>query len=338
LNQASRVSVIVPTCNRRSDLKRCLNSLMEQTFQDFEIIVIDNGSTDGTVELLKNYPAIVIKNDTKNLSHLFNLGWRNASGDIIAYLNDDAEVEKQWLEIIIDTFRRFKKAGTVGGPTVATNIPQILRLYNRAQNRKFRFLCKIYHAVVLENRLFDVGVFGKSGAYSIGGGLSYSINLKHPILVDFLSFTGAAVKKSIIQEIGGFDENFFWVHLDLDFFLRVKNAGYDIIFNPKAIIWHHVNPSGLTRSAYYLGRDLAILYTKHIHPKSPGVWLRFMLNVISFNALWVYKFISSSDTKYLSGIKGFVHGISFCRKAGKRINNIQRQRAHSRLSAIEKTT
>lgn len=290
---------------------------MKQTFQDFEIIVIDNGSTDGTLELLEKYQAKVIKNDTKNLSYLFNLGWHNAQGDIIVYLNDDAEVEKQWLEIIIDTFKRFEKAGTVGGPTVATNTQQIPRLYKQAQETKFRFFSRIYEAVVLENRLFDVGVFCKSGAYSIGGGLPYSTSLKHPILVDFLSFTGAAVKMPIIQEIGGFDENFYWGHLDLDFFIRVKNAGYDLVFNPRAVVWHHTNPGGLTRSAYYLGRDLAVLYMKHVHPESLGVWLRFMLNVISFNAFWVYKSISSRDAKYLSGIRGFIHGVCIGRRARK---------------------
>lgn len=310
MDQDLRVSIIVPTYNRQSDLKRCLDSLMKQTVQASEIIVIDHGSTDGTLELLKEYPTRVIRNSTLNLSHKFNLGWRNASCDIVAYFNDDSELEPCWLEIIINTFKKFRNAGAVGGPTIGKHMQQIPALYEKLQHTKLGLLSKIYETVVLENRLFDVGVFWESGAYSVGGGLPRSAQLKHPFLVDFLSFTGVAIKRSVIQEVGGLDENFFWGHMDLDLFTRIKNAGYDLVFDPRAIVWHHVNPSGDTRNPFNLGRDQAVLYMKHVHPKSLGVWLRFLLNVIGFNAFWVYKFFSSKDEKYLNGIRGFVQSFN----------------------------
>src|SRR3972149_2762699 len=92
------ISIIVPTYNRCKELKRCLDSLLSQTLRDFEIIVIDNGSTDGTSKLLRNYPVEIITDFTRNIAYLFNLGWRTASADIIAFINDDAEAVIDWLE------------------------------------------------------------------------------------------------------------------------------------------------------------------------------------------------------------------------------------------------
>jgi hypothetical protein len=91
-------------------------------------------------------------------------------------------------------------------------------------------------------------------------------------------------------------------------FLRLGEAGHTLIFDPKAVVWHYVNPSGLTRSAYVLGRDLAHLYRKHLPPRSTMGWLRFLANIAFFNLFWVYKAIASRNFDSLSGIRGFVAG------------------------------
>ena len=119
------ISIIIPTYNRSKDLKLCLDSLMKQTFTDFEIVVVDNGSTDDTCLILKDCNAKVIRDETKNLAYLFNLGTRNVSGDILAYINDDAEADPHWLENIVKSFEKFKNASMVGGPTIALSLIHI---------------------------------------------------------------------------------------------------------------------------------------------------------------------------------------------------------------------
>ncbi|GAI87449.1 unnamed protein product [marine sediment metagenome] len=118
INNKIRVSVIIPTYNRARDLERCLNSLLQQTLKDFETIVINNGCTDETSNVVQRHPVKVISDLTRNVTHLFNIGWQNAEGEIIVFTNDDAEAEPSWLENIMDTFQRFEDAAAVGGPTI----------------------------------------------------------------------------------------------------------------------------------------------------------------------------------------------------------------------------
>jgi len=305
------ISVVVLTRNRRDDLKRCLDSLMKQTYRDFELIVIDNGSTDDTPALLKGYPVRVIRDEMRNLAFLFNLAWRNASHEIVAYIADDAEADPSWLGHIMETFRAFEEAAAVGGPTISTRKQEMHLLYEVAQrSRLLSLVAKIYEIVILENRLRVPGFLSQSGAYSMGAGLITCLGLEHPISVDLLTTTGMAIRKSALQRLRGFDENFFFNHADGDLFVRIRKAGYKLIFNPKATVWHHVR-TGPSRDVYYLGRDTAYFYMKDIRPETPSGWLRFMLNIIYFNMYWLYKGLQTKDLHFLRGFLAFASGISY---------------------------
>lgn len=306
-----QVSVIILTYNRCSDLKRCLDSVMRQTFKDFEIIVIDNASTDGTPFLLKNYPVKVIRSPVKNKSYLRNLGWLNTSGDVVAYIDDDAEAVAVWLEKIVETFEKFKDAGAVGGPAISTRKQVMMNLFEAAQRSTFLgFTARIYETLVLENKLFDIGVLCESGAYSIGGSLQYSMRLEHPISVDITSTCNLSIRKEVINKIGGFDEIFHFNHEDGDLCVRIKKAGCRIIFNPKAKVFHHVNPKRMTRAMPYdMGRDFALFFIKDIRPKSLPGWFRFALNIIFFNIYWFYKAFQTKETSFLRGIQGFLSAV-----------------------------
>jgi GT2 family glycosyltransferase len=132
-----------------------------------------------------------------------------------------------------------------------------------------------------------------------------------------LSITNCAIKRSVLKELNGLDENFRFTHGDGDLFIRIKRAGYKLIFEPKAIVWHHVNPIGDTRGAFWRGRDQAYFLLKNIRPKSLTGWFKYFLNIIFFNIYWVYKAIESRDANFLKGISGFLKGISDYCKAKK---------------------
>ena len=305
-----RVSVVVPTRNRCKDLNRCLGALLKQTYRDFEIVVIDNGSTDQTPGLLQKYPAKVIRTETKNLAHVFNLGWKNASGDVIAFLNDDAEPLPNWLEKSVETFKFSAEAGIVGGPTIALSEQQIYGTYKRFMKSKMlKPWLTIYNKVILDGKLLGIGVLCESGAFSIGGSLQYSARTKDIVDVDILTITNMAVKREVLEKLCGFDENFMYSSIDGDFFVRAKRARYKLLFNPGAVVLHHVNPTGATRSPFYLGRDYAYFLLKDIRPKSFRGWLSMLLNIILFNAFWLYEMYKQRRLSSLQGIRGFLCGV-----------------------------
>lgn len=313
-SEEPKVSVVIPTYNRWRDLKRCLDSLSQQTFRNFEILIIDNGCTDKTLNMLEEYRVKVIQDVTRSVTHLFNIGWQNTQAAIVAFINDDAKAESYWLENIIDTFEKFKEAGAVGGPTI---VPQpimhhqeMLRLHTEAgRSVLLRIPAWIYENLILDGKYYEIGVLCESGAYSVGGSLTESTQLKHPISVDLLSITNVAVKKTVLGEVGGLDENFRFTHGDGDLFIRIRKAGYKLIFNPKVVVWHYVNPGGDTRSAYWRGRDHAYFLRKCIRPKTISGRLKLILNGIFLNLYWIYKSVETRKISFLKGISGFIQGL-----------------------------
>lgn len=309
-----QVSVIIPTYNRAGDLERCLIALSKQTYRNFEIIIVDNGCTDNTLSILQNYPVKVVRDLTRNVTHLFNVGWQKSKSDIVAFTNDDAEPAKEWLQNIISTFGKYDHAAAIGGPTILPenllHNQEMLRLHSKSQESLFfKIPAWIYENFILEGKYNDIGVLCESGAYSVGGSLLESTKLNSPISVDLLSITNAAIKRYILEEVNGLDENFRFTHGDGDLFIRIKNAGYRLIFDPKVIVLHHVNPAGDTRAAFWRGRDQAYFFKKCIKPKTIAGKIKFLLNIIFFNMYWIYKTIEKGDFIFLQGVSGFLKGL-----------------------------
>ena len=321
-NHRVELSVVIPTYNRADDLERCLIALSNQVFRNFETIVVDNGCTDGTIDMLRKYDLRVVKDLSRNVTHLFNVGWHNSGADFIAFTNDDAQPDKLWLQNIMDTFKVYNEAGAVGGPTVLPESrldnQEMLRLHFKStRSLLFRIPAWIYEDIILEGKYRDIGILCESGAYSVGGSLLESTKLKKPITVDLLSITNVAIKKSVLKQVNGLDENFRFTHGDGDLFIRIRNSGHKLIFSPAAIVWHYVNPAGDTRAAFWRGRDQAYFFKKCIKPKTVRGRCKLFLNIFFFNLYWIYKSIETGNPSFLKGIFGFLRGI----RDFKSINN-----------------
>ena len=107
------ISIVIATYNRKSDLKDCLDSLMKQTYRSFEVIVVDDGSTDGTNDRVIHYPVKYIKTKHGGVVKAENIGVRNARGEIIAFIDDDCIASEDWLENLVKSYGR--GIGAVGG-------------------------------------------------------------------------------------------------------------------------------------------------------------------------------------------------------------------------------
>lgn len=197
-----RVSVIIPTLNRANDLDRCLHALVLQSEKVQEMIVIDNGSTDSTPDVLSQYDVRILSDPTRNLTSLFNRGWQEATGEVVAYLNDDSEPHQSWADWIIRAFIDFPDAAMVGGPTIDVNRRQIEHLLARGEkSRLIRFAATCYDKTVTKGRLMDIGLQFQTGGYSIGGYFDRALRVEIPLYVDQLTVTNVAIRRSALEAL-----------------------------------------------------------------------------------------------------------------------------------------
>ncbi|MCL5004215.1 MAG: glycosyltransferase [Patescibacteria group bacterium] len=334
----ARVSIIVNTVDRAEDLRRCLTSILKQTFRDFEIVIVNNGTGGETRGFLdefriKNQPARnalqsdaggesrikIVEDRTKKLSYLFNLGWKKSSpsSEYLAYLADDTEASPLYLNEAVRFLDEHPEAAAVSGPVLSTANPpgEMNYLYDLSQkNFLLRFLFKIYDYFVVENRLFEPGHWCQSGAFSLGAGIPQP-QITQPVEVDLLTSTSMVIRRSALEQAKGFDENFLFNHADGDLFIRLKKFGYKLFFHPQVSVKHHMR-FGPTRYPQILGRDTAFYYLKDVRPKSFKGCVGAIINLLVFNFYFVFKSVQTRSVGHLKGIGGFFRGILDFFKSG----------------------
>ena len=205
------VSIIIPTFNRKSDLINCLDSILKQTYRDYEILVIDNGSTDGTLEYLKNKKNIKI---IKNLTNLGASAARNqaivkSNGEFLWFLDSDAEVkDKNCLYNMIKILKENSDIGQIGGEMVLFDKNYKIRVSNSNRNQDGVFI------------------------------YTYSAKMRE---VDYVATSNCFMKKSLLFKVGGFDPYYFYGYEDNDLGFQVRKIGYKNIIDDRILAYHHVD-------------------------------------------------------------------------------------------------
>jgi GT2 family glycosyltransferase len=225
------VSVIIATLNRKAHLANCIRSLLDQSCRDFEIIVVDGGSTDGTKELAKSLPVKYLRQSGKYIPNAENCGVRAAEGEILAFVDDDVIVSRMWLEQIVTTYDSHKVHG-VGGRVISTQQP---RQEHRA-SRYTRLLNKLFSIVVCENRCNTIGAILPSGEV-LGNFDKFTSRCRR---VDHLQGCNMSFLRSVFANIGPFDEVYDGTALrwETDFCVRARAEGFSLIYNPDAVVLH----------------------------------------------------------------------------------------------------
>lgn len=238
------VSVIVVNWNGRDYLMECLESLRSQTFIDFEIIVVDNGSTDGSVEMIRShFPDCLIIQNTCNYGFARgnNQGIEKAKGEYIALLNNDAQADCLWLEELVKAAEEDRRAGMLaskiylqGSSKVIDNVGHLI--YRDGLNRG-------------RGRLeVDHGQFDK----------------KEEVL--FPSGCAALYRRAMLEEVGLFDEDFFAYGDDTDLGLKGRLAGWKCVYVPGAVVHHRYSQSSGSYSpmkAFYVERNRVWIAIKY---------------------------------------------------------------------------
>lgn len=233
----------------------------------YQIIVVDGGSNDGTQEEIKSYPVELYIQNKKGLVYAYNYGVQRAKGEIVAFIDDDAIAEYDWIERIHETYDISEKVGAVGGRIVQIGKAPLISLetLNKIATSRLSVLADIYNVVFLENKMNEVGVITKSGAV-IG---NFSQERKRPIKVDHLRGVNMSFRKDVLKKIGYFDTRFDLRHATLfetDACFRAKRAGFEIWYDPRAIVWHSIRSEG--SDAISLAHNELLFYLKNIRNTS----------------------------------------------------------------------
>jgi GT2 family glycosyltransferase len=223
-----KLSVVIVTYNRRQDLEECLNSLLNLNEPPSEIVVVDSSSADGTHELVKRYPLKFVNINERSMVKARNIGLQNAKGEIVAYVDDDVTVSKDWATYILEPYE-YENIGGVGG-----------RVIPLGYNGKTMNLPEKYRAI---GKVFDNGFVLNN----------YEIPARHPIEVDTLIGCNMSFRRELLLKVGGFDENFMGSCFrdDTDISIRVKKLKYSLIYHPKALVWHKYKGKTVDRKWFY---------------------------------------------------------------------------------------
>ena len=226
-----KISILIPNKDHTDDLEKCLHSIWTKTTWDnYEVVVIENNSTDPATfayykEAQKRYDGLkVVTYPQKgfNFSGINNFGRRAASGEYLLLLNNDVEVRNgDWLTELV------RQCAHPGGAAICGAM-----LYYPDDT--------LQHAGVITGL---GGYAGHSHKYKDKGGSGYMF--RAATVQDFSAVTGACllVKTSVWDEVGGLDEAFAVAFNDVDFCLRVRDAGYRIVWTPYAALTHYESKS-----------------------------------------------------------------------------------------------
>ncbi|MGN0596290.1 MAG: glycosyltransferase, partial [Ruminiclostridium sp.] len=232
------VSIIIINHNGLKNLKTLFTSFREKDFySNFEIIFVDNASTDNSIEYvksLKEYKTTIIRNSVnESFSKANNQGIQAASGEYVLFLNNDLEVTDFWLDCLIHTAQQNADCGAVGSRLVYPYIPK--DFINHNKSFKIQHMGIVYENSAFEDRHFIRPVNYKNGCEpflsNLGGDEPYEIS----------GVTAACmlVKKSVIEAVGGFDEEYVYGYEDCDLNLEIYRKGYKNYLCPCSLLFHY---------------------------------------------------------------------------------------------------
>jgi GT2 family glycosyltransferase len=222
-----RVSVVVCTYNGERTIRDCLEGLARLDYPNFEVIVVNDGSTDRTARIAAEYDVRLISTHNRGLSAARNTGMEAATGEIVAYTDDDARPDPHWLYYLAHSFRKHGFAG-VGGPNIAPA---------------------------------GDGFVAECIANAPGGPVHVLLSDR---VAEHIPGCNMAFRREILQEVGGCDPTYRTAGDDVDLCWRVQQAGGTLGFHPAALVWHHRRNSVRTywRQQQGYGKAEALLEEK----------------------------------------------------------------------------
>lgn len=229
-----KVSIVVATYNEAQTLDDCLKSLLNLHYPDYEVIVVNDGSTDESDAIIQRYPFRTITTPNQGVGAARNEGMRAATGEIVTYIDSDARADSDWLSYLAATFLE-SDVVAVGGPNI---VP-----------KEDNWVAKCVYR-------------------SPGGPTQVMLDDQS---AEHIPGCNMAFWKWTLEEIGGFDPIFRKAADDVDICWRLLEKGYRIGFSPSAIVWHHRRSSvkAYWRQQVGYGESEVLLERKHPNKFNP---------------------------------------------------------------------
>ena len=213
------VSIIIVNWNGAPYIEKCVKSLLEMDYENFEIIVVDNNSSDKSVEILQRLSSrlkIIINHENLGFAQACNVGFKASRGRLIGFFNSDALSDRKWLGELVTALSSSENAAAAGGPIFYFETP---------------------------NKVWFSG--GKIDAIT---GFSWHIGQNTfglPTLTEFDTLSGCAIliKRSVLEKTGCLDKSYFLYGDDVDLSITIGRLGMELLFVPSAISWHLVSAS-----------------------------------------------------------------------------------------------
>jgi GT2 family glycosyltransferase len=197
-----RISVVVCSYNGSRTIRECCEGLKQLQYPNYEVIVVNDGSTDSTAKVVGEFDYRLISTENMGLSHARNLGLKAATGEIVAYLDDDAFPDPHWLTYLAAAFMRSQHVG-IGGPNITIK---------------------------------EDGWLAECVGNSPGNPTHILLT---DLEAEHIPGCNMAFRKEALEAIGGFDPQFRIAGDDVDVCWRLQQAGGALGFSPAAMVWHH---------------------------------------------------------------------------------------------------
>lgn len=277
-----QVDIIIPNWNGREWLGSCLDSLLAQTFKDFQIIVVDNGSTDGSVEFVRdNYPQVqlIVLPENTGFTGAINTGIKAGNAPYVCWFNNDAEAAPDFLE-------------------------NLLKALNPKEPEKFAMAAArvLFHSN--PKLINSAGSFvgpdgvGRDRAFMRSDGPPFD----QPAELFGPAGVAALYCRTLFDEVGLLDEDFFLYSEELDLNYRAQLAGYRCIYVPDALVWHRGSATAKRisqKAAYLASRNGLLALIKNL----PGALLLRLLPWIILGQ--VYQLILfARQGNFISALQG----------------------------------
>jgi len=282
---APRVTVVVPNWNTREFLRSCLQSLRRQTFQDFETVLVDSASTDGSVGFVEeNFPEVrvIALDENQGFSGAVNAGIEASSAELVALLNNDTEQDAGWLDALVRAAERRPEAGLFASKLVDFGD---------------------------RGRLDGAGdALRRSGLpYRLGHGEIDLGQFEEEEFVFGACAAAALYRRGVFDEVGLFDEDFFAYCEDGDVSFRAQLAGHRCLYVPGAVVYHvgSVSTGGKrSATATRLGtRNGLLLLVKNLPGSLAGGYLPFIV-LGQLSRLLVVSLSPGGPKAHLEGLAG----------------------------------
>ena len=293
MSVSSSVWIVIPTYNRRVDLLECLQSIQALEGGPFPVLVVDNGSTDDTLQRVKkNFPdaTIIELNDNKGAATAANIGFSYAltqGADYILRLDSDTVVAPDFLLQLLNEAKRQSQVGIITG--------------------------KIYY-YANPKTIWSLGAFQKKhdlGAIEFARDQEDGPQFKQPQDVDFAWATGMLLTRQVLEATDGFDPAFFLYYEEADLCQRAKQLGYRIRSLPPARMWHKIGQS--SRSAWVAtnwSRSKMLYFRKHSQGWHTLFLIAYAYLYAIFHALRQTK-QGGNRGPFLSAIQGLNQGLIY---------------------------